>query len=449
MSCKIYTTNTHGEYFEKEIFPSEYLAGACSAEKAAYYVNRGFWGFGAAITGASCYNLSKLDAETRHALLKHLYTSEGLNLGVGRLTVGASDYSAELYTYDDVPNDTSLEHFSIDRDKAYIIPIVKEILAIKPNLKLFASPWTPPAWMKTGGSLGGGYMRRAYLECYAEYFVKYIKAYEAEGISICAVTVQNEPQTAQNGLMTACVWHPDLEAEFVSVLRGKFDENHIETQIWFHDHNFYDAERRVDWCLTEHPALAKDCAGLAFHYYEGAIEQTTYLKDKYPQLALHFTEGGPRLYDHYDTDWCKWGLMAVKTLCNRYSSMTGWNLMLDECGGPNIGPFFCGGLVTRGSADNALSYSGQYKAFKHFAHLGEDDSIYPITLSGIYPTMFSYPQADAQRPDGCVIEHPDGSAELVLVNPNGHKLQLQYRHKGQWYYIELLSDTVATVVFDA
>lgn len=447
MENKIYTTNKYGEFCEKEIFASEPLSGAITVKKSQHNTNTGFKGFGVAITGSSCYNLSKMDYEERRKLLEYIYSPNGLNLKIGRLTIGASDYSAELYTYCDYPNDIYLEHFTIERDKNYIIPIIKEILEINPNIILFASPWTPPAFMKTGNSLGGGYMREAYIECYAEYFVKYIKAYADEGINIAAVTTQNETDTSQNGRMTACIWHPDIEAKFISVLRRKFNENGIKTKIWCHDHNFCDV-KKVDWYLSEYKNLPEEIDGIAFHYYSGSIEQTTYLKDKYPSLTLNFTEGGPRLYDNYGTDWCKWGLMAIKALNNRYSSFAGWNLMLDETGGPNVGPFFCGGLVTRNSVNGELSYSGQFKAFKHFGFITENSKIYPLEFSNPGDDMSAYPRNAAFKPAGCAVENSDKNIRLILVNPTDDKCQLQYNFNEKWYYIELLPDTLATVVLE-
>lgn len=162
-------------------------------------------------------------------------------------------------------------------------------------------------------------------------------------------------------------------------LKKRFDENGLDTKIWCCDHSFAGAER-VDWCLQEFPKLQTACDGIAFHYYRGSVENTCFLKEKHPNLKLHFTEGGPRLTDHYDTDWCKWALMVIKVLICGYSSFTGWNLMLDEAGGPNVGPFPCGGLVTRNSCDNTLSYSGQYKASCHFVSIASDWHFYPLTM---------------------------------------------------------------------
>lgn len=447
MKATMYTTNEYGEYLSKPVYDGLSLEGITTAVKSEKIANTDFMGFGVAITGSSCYNLSLMKSNDRHELLKNLYSKNGLNFQIGRLSIGSSDYSAELYTYDDVENDTSLEHFSIEKDKNYIIPIIKEILEINPELTLFASPWSPPAWMKTGGSVGGGYMREKYLDCYADYIVKYIKAYEAEGIKISAITPQNEPETLEDGKMPACVWHPDIEAKFISILRKKLDENIISTKIWCYDHNF-NGSQRVAWCLNEYPLLKCECDGIAFHYYSGTIEQTTFIKNEYPNLQLHFTEGGPRLYDNYDTDWCKWTLMMIKALNNRYSSFTGWNLMLDEAGGPNVGPFFCGGLVTRNSVSGELSYSGQYKAFRHFTGLTPMSQIYPLTFDCDELNMSSFDRKGRLHTEGCIIENVSGSEKLVLVNPSTEKEQIQYFHCGKWWYIEMLPNTSATIIFE-
>lgn len=451
MDAKIFITSPDGELVQKEIFPSVPLNGIITLEKDESKLNTDFLGFGVAATGSSCYCLSKLDSETRHEVLTDLFTPQGLNLSVCRLSVGASDYSAELYTYDDTENDTSLENFSIDRDRKYVLPMIKEILAIRPDVTFFASPWSPPAWMKTGNSVGGGFMREKYLDCYGDYIVKFIEAYEAEGIHIHALTPQNEPLTDQNATMPACLWSPELEAKFILILRRKFQEKNIKTEIWCHDHSFAGAHK-VRWCFDEFPELEDACDGIAFHYYSGCIEETECLKQKYPSLKLHFTEGGPRLYDNYATDWCKWTLMVTKAFGCGYSSFTGWNLMLDEKGFPNVGPFTCGGLVTHNSTDGALVYSGQSKAFRHFACITPESKIYPlytslVSTAPIGPDMFAYPRTNAFPVTGCAIENPDGKTHLVLVNPTAKSVQIQYCLNGTYYYIPMPADSVGTVVF--
>jgi len=440
----------------REVFPSAKRKGAETITVAQKPTTQGFLGFGAALTGSSCYLLSKMEPQERRKLLEELYSPKGLNLSVARLSIGASDYSAELYSYDDVPFDTVLAHFSIARDEEYIIPMIKEILQIRPDLYIFASPWTPPGWMKTGGELCGGYMREQFVECYADYFVKYVEAYAAHGISIRAVTPQNEPGTEQSCRMPACVWHPETEGRFIKLLRQKLDAAGLPVEIWLHDHNFA-GEAQVRWQLENIEGLKAAASGVAFHYYGDCIEKTLALKAAHPELPLHFTEGGPRLYDHYDSDWCKWMLQITGALKCGYKSFTGWNLMLDENGWPNNGPFSCGGLVTRNSITGELSYSGQYWAFAHIAkYITPKSKIYPLESDlPTYNALHKFPKAQTLPAAGVLIDNGDDHPVLVLVNPErgpvgttmteGRRTQVLVN--GQWWYVELMPESVATIKF--
>ncbi len=409
---------------------------------------KSFKGFGVALTGSSCYNLNAMDKEKRQAFLKTIYGKNGLGLSVARLTVGASDYSAFVYSYDDVPFDTELKHFSIGRDEEYIIPMIKEILEINPDLFLYASPWSPPGWMKTGGSMCGGYMREEFIGVYADYIIKFLKAYEEKGIKISALTPQNEPGTDQNGQMPACIWHPETEAKFIKILKNKLTENGLPVEIWMHDHNFSDTEK-VLWSLRNIEGLKEAVSGVAFHYYVGTIEETLKIKREFQDLSLNFTEGGPRLYDKYDSDWCKWGVMISKAIKCGYNSFTGWNLMLDERGGPNVGPFLCGGLITRNSVSGELSFSGQYKALWHIAkYINENSLIYPVYVGEEYNlSMGGFPASNMEI-EGFMIDNGDGKKIFVLINPNGDKRQIQFNLDGDWWYGELSPDSISTIIIE-
>ena len=439
-------TDANHNFIKQAVFDAEPISGANLLKISKKPVCSNFIGFGVAITGASCYNLKMMDKETRHSLLENLYSENGLNLSAARLSVASSDYSAELYSYDDTEFDTELKHFSIERDKEYIIPMIKEILKINPNLYIFASPWSPPGWMKTGGKMCGGFMRREYIDCYAEYIIKYIKAYAEEGITISAITPQNEPETQQSGRMPACIWHPETEADFIKVLKQKLRQNSMDVEIWMYDHSF-DGTDSVLWTLKSSENLSNYCDGVAFHYYSGAIEQTLKIKEEFPALKLHFTEGGPRLYDNYGTDRCKWGIMIAKALSHGYSSFTGWNLILDECGGPNIGPFLCGGLVTLNRTSNEISYSGQYTAMRHIApYINRNSDIYSVTdCSG--ETMFDYPNT-LKKISGFMVDNHDGKKTLILINPNDTKVQTQFDIGGRLWYAELPPDSISTLIID-
>jgi glucosylceramidase len=301
--------------------------------------------------------------------------------------------------------------------------------------------------MKTGGSMCGGFMREEFVECYADYIVKFVQAYAEHGIKISAITPQNECNTQQAGRMPACIWHPETEARFIRVLRQKLEGEALDVKIWMYDHNFNDTQR-VLWSLENCEGLSEDCDGVAFHYYRGTIEQTKIVQEAFPSIELHFTEGGPRLTDHYDTDWCKWGLMMVKALKAGYRSFTGWNLMLDEMGGPNVGPFLrtCGGLVTRDSRSGELTYSGQYRAFSHIApYITPTSLIYPISVSDAYQVpMSAYPKYPKDI-EGVLIDNRDGKKVAILINPNDYGCQVQIEVDGQLWYLELYADSILTM----
>ncbi len=447
MKAKMIFTDKEHVMQQQDIFLAPVMHGAHTL-KASDDFFHGHLGFGVAITPSSCYVLSLMEPAERKKLLESIYSKSGVGLSVARLCIGSSDYSPEIYSYDDTADDISLAHFSIARDEEYIIPIIKEILLVNPDIHFLASPWSPPGWMKTGGSMCGGYMRDKYVDCYAEYFVKYIKAYAKHGIKISAVTPQNECNTQQNYKMPACIWHPETEAHFICALSKKLKENSLDTRIWALDHNFNDIPR-VNWMLENCEGLAKSCDGIAFHYYNGTVEQTAELLKKYPELSLHFTEGGPRLDNNYDTDWAKWGLMMIKSLKAGYSSFIGWNLMLDETGGPNIGPFngMCGGLVTFDRRDSTLAYSGQYKAFCHIApYVNEKSKIYPLDISDSFNLKLpEYPKPTVAI-EGVLIDNGDKKI-AVIVNPNNKCYQLQLELDSKRWYLELHGDSISTVLF--
>lgn len=447
-----FTTNGNeflpkAEFIQKPVFPSQPLSGIQSLKREDS-VNDNFLGFGMAITGSSCYNLAQMQKDERAKFLKSVYSRDGLGLSVGRVSVGSSDYSAQVYSYDDVAGDVKLEHFSIEQDEEYIIPMLKEIVAINPDIFLYASPWSPPGWMKTTSSMGGGYMRSEYVDCYADYIIKFIKAYAKHGIKISGFTPQNEIETEQGGTMPACLWNPDDEAKFVLSLSKKLQENGLDVKIWILDHNFCCA-KRVDWLMEHYPNLKGACDGIAFHYYGGAIEDTLYLQKSYPQLQLHFTEGGPRLYDNYSTDFCKWAIMASKVLNYGYKSLTGWNLMLDEFGGPNIGPFFCGGFVTRNSQTSEIEYSGQYKALKHISRFIKRGAIVQkVEHDSLKMAMFAFPPKCKIPLEVSCVQNLDGSVCYFLTNANDTKIQTQIFENGKCYYVEVLPNSVNTILFE-
>jgi glucosylceramidase len=324
-------------------------------------------GFGAAFTDAACYTFNRLLPAAREALFHELFHPTEMGLNVCRTCIGASDYSAKAYSYDEGEPDPNLKRFSIDQDRQYILPILREARKVNPEIFLLSSPWSPPGWMKSGGSMLGGSMRRRYLAVYAEYFLKFLQGYAKEGVPIQAVTSQNEVDTDQDARMPACIWPQEYEIEFVSKHLGPLLEKQgLSTKIWILDHNYNLWGRAV--AELDDSVLRKYCTAIAWHGYVGTPEMMTKAHEAYPDAEMHWTEGGPDYSSpDYLTDWTTWGQTFTAALRNWCRSIIGWNLALDEVGQPNIGPFSCGGLVTIHSQTREITRSGQCWALAHFS----------------------------------------------------------------------------------
>src|SRR6266852_9822187 len=226
------------------------VSGQRSADIIALHPEKKFQqilGFGAAFTDASCYMFHQLSANSRQQLFHELFHPSEMGLNVCRTCIGASDYSTELYSFDEGEPDPDLKRFSIDHDRAYFLPALRQAREVNPDLFLFSSPWSPPGWMKANGSMLGGSMRKKYYASYAQYFLKFLQAYAAEGVPIQAVTSQNEVDTDQDGRMPACLWGQEYEIEFVKAHLGPaFERASLDTKIWIIDHNYNLAGRAID-----------------------------------------------------------------------------------------------------------------------------------------------------------------------------------------------------------
>jgi glucosylceramidase len=344
--------------------------GATSAGSIALDPSRSFQevlGFGAALTDAACYMLDQLAPEARQRLFRQLFHPTEMALSVCRVSIGSSDYATKMYSYDEGEPDPEMRRFSIDQDRAYTIPQLKLARSVNPDLFLLASPWSPPGWMKANGSMLGGSMRKPHFAAYARYFVKFLEAYAEAGVPVDAVSVQNEVDTDQDGRMPACLWGQEYEREFVSAHLGpQFAERKIGTRIWILDHN-YDLWGRAI-CELDDPNLKRYVDGVAWHGYGGQPGAMTRVHQAHPDRHAYWTEGGPDIRDpEYKTDWSRWSATFAGILRNWARSIIGWNMALDENGKPNIGPFFCGGLVTIDSKTKEITQSGQYWAFAHYS----------------------------------------------------------------------------------
>jgi len=360
-------------------------------------------GFGGAFTDAACYMFSQLSPDARARLFCEMFHPSELGLNVCRTCIGASDYSTHVYSYDEGDPDPDLKRFSIDYDVKNILPILREARQVNPDLFLFSSPWSPPGWMKSGGSMLGGSMRRRHIPAYADYFVKFLKAYAAEGVVVQAVTPQNEVDTDQDGRMPACIWPQEYEIEFVKQLGPMLQQNGLATKIWILDHNYNLWGRAI--AELDDGGLREYCNAVAWHGYVGKAEMMTKVHEFHPDSEMHWTEGGPDYTSpDYGTDWAKWARTFSEVLNNWCQSITVWNLSLDEQGRPNLGPFPCGGTVTINSRTKEITRSGQFWALAHFSRFirrGAHRISSVCGLKGLHQVA---------------VENADGSKVVVMTN---------------------------------
>jgi glucosylceramidase len=430
---------TEGEKF-KEIAVPGWQSGSSPASSAAPGVTidaserfQSILGFGGAFTDASCYLLNGMEPAQRRQLLEEFFGPGGLGLSVGRTCIGASDYSRSAYSFDDsTAPDLELKNFSIEHDRGWILPVLRQALTTQPDLFLFSTPWSPPGWMKAGGSLLGGSMRKQYFPSYAQYFVKFLQAYKAEGVSIRAVTTQNEVDTDQDGRMPAALWGQEYETGFIRDFLGPaLRAANLDTKIWLLDHNYDLWGRAMD--MMSDPAVYQYVDGVAWHGYAGEPEAMTRVHNAYPAQNAYWTEGGPDYTDpDYTTDWAKWAGSYAQILKNWARCIVAWNLVLDEKGGPNIGPFNCGGVVTLDSKTQKLTRSGQYWGFAHYSKAVRRGA-----------------QVIASNADQSGIEHvafvnPDGGYVLVLTNA-GDERQVECRFQGKAMPLTLARNSVLTL----
>ena len=395
-------------------------------------------GFGASMTDASAWLLTTLTADARARLLDDLFGADGLNLSIVRTNVGSSDYATEVYCYDDVPGDEEMRHFSVAHDEAYLIPTLREVKEVCPDVFLFSSMWSCPGWMKLGGEMCGGYVRRRCLPALANYYTEYLKAYREHGLELDAYTIQNEPCTHQRGLMPAGILHPEYEMELhAELMPPRLAAAGLHPQVWMFDHNY------CDWSLVaamlDEPEVRRHVDAVAFHPYDGDAGMLSQLLARHPGMTLHMTEKGPNL-DAVATgqDELWWTESICQALNHGCSSYVGWNIALDEFGCPNVGPFRCSGLVEIHTGSQAITPSAQYRAFRHFAPFARRGA--EILHCCREPDWPAEIQATAFR-------NPDGGLVLVFGN-KGRQRMVQIHCRDAWLQVILTPKSVSTLVLE-
>jgi glucosylceramidase len=310
-------------------------------------------GFGHALTGGTAQLMMKMSPAARTALLKELFGDGAGEIATSyiRVSVGASDMNDHVYTYDDMPagqSDMELKNFSLTPDNSDVIPVLKEVLAINPKIKILASPWTAPAWMKDNDDVKGGSLKKENYEVYAAYWVKYLEGMKAEGIPIDALTPQNEPENPKN--TPSMVMTSEEEADFIGNHLGPaLAKAGVTTRIISFDHNCDHPNYPVD--LLKNAAANKYTDGSGFHLYRGEITAMTTAHDAFPQKNLYFTEQMV-VSRKNDPDFAiakPIARLIVGAPDNWSRNVLLWNLAADPQNGPhtsNGGCPVCAGAIT-------------------------------------------------------------------------------------------------------
>jgi glucosylceramidase len=328
-------------------------------------------GWGAAMTDASAFLIeTRLNPAKREALLQELFGREpGIGLSFVRIPMGASDFSRSHYSYDDRPageTDSTLAHFSIDVDRAEKIPALKRALAINPRLKLVGSPWSAPGWMKTSGSLIKGTLVPKFYGAFAEYFRRWIIAYEAEGLPIFAITLQNEPHFEPDNYPGMRLSPPQRAAIIGGNVGRLFAQRGIRAQIWDWDHNWDEVASPLT--VLADTLARRYVSAVAWHCYGGEITAQTVVHDRYPDKDTYFTECSGGEWAPVWADNLKWYVskMVIGNARGWAKGVALWNLALDEHYGPHKGGCNdCRGVVTINSVTGEITRNPEYYALAH------------------------------------------------------------------------------------
>jgi len=387
-------------------------------------------GFGAAMTESSAVVINQLDPDLKSEVLDTLFSKNGIGMSFVRLTMGASDFSLDNYTYNDTDNneeDLLLENFSIEREKEHLIPILKEALNRNPQMLMMASPWSAPAWMKNNKHLNGGSLLDKYVDVYANYFVKYIQAMKSNGIDIYAVTPQNEPLHESSGYPTMKML-PDQQIELIYAMGNKFRNEDIDTLIMAYDHNW----DRMDYPITVlNSKAAQFTAGVALHGYGGDVKETSRIHNIFPDKSIWFTEISGGLWATNFADNITWNMenIFMGSINRGARGVLMWNIALDENNGPkNGGCQNCRGVLTIDSTTSEVIKNEEYYIIGHFSKF-VDIGAYRIESNSTNPNLL---QSAFLNPDGSVVLVVHNKTTLTYTfNIDINHSQYEYRIPGK------------------
>lgn len=336
-----------------------------------------FMGIGGAITDASAEVYAKLSKEKQKEFIKAYYDDDkGIGYSLIRTTIHSSDFSSGSYTYV-AENDKELKSFNIDHDKKFRIPLIKEALKTAGKIPLYASPWSPPAFMKDSKNmLKGGKLLPEFYQSWANYYTKFINAYEKEGMPIWGITVQNEPMATQK--WESCIYTAEEERDFLKNYLGPTmaKRGYADKKIVVWDHNRDLMTQRANVIYSD-PEASKYTWGMGFHWYETwnggqpMFDNVRQVYEAYPDKKLMFTEGCVEVFDtakyQFWSNGERYGLNMINDFNNGTVAWTDWNILLDEKGGPNHVGNFCFSPIHADTKTGELIYTPSYYYIGHFS----------------------------------------------------------------------------------
>lgn len=403
-------------------------------------------GIGGALTDASAETFAKLPADKQQEVLKAYYDKkEGIGYTLARTNIHSCDFSSGSYTYVE-DNDKDLKTFSVQHDEQYRIPLIKKaIAAAGGKLTMFASPWSPPGWMKDNNDmLHGGKLKPEFYQSWASYYAKFIKAYQKEGIPIWGLTIQNEPMAKQT--WESCNYSAEEERDFLKNYLGPTmkKEGLGDKKIVFWDHNKDFVFERATILLTD-PEAAKYAWGVGFHWYEDwsggdqVFDNIRRVHETFPANNILFTEGcnGPFSMSQIN-DW-KWGERYGRTMINDFNNgtvgWTDWNILLDETGGPNHVQNFCFAPVHADTKTGQLIYMNAYYYIGHFSKFIRPGA----------KRVESAPSRSQLMSTAYI--NPDGKVAVVVMNLTDKAVTYYLSVGDQGSEVNSLPHSIATLVF--
>ncbi len=401
-------------------------------------------GFGGALTEATTAILNKMTKEQKQTVLEAYFGKSGLNYNLARITINSSDFGYGNYDYLDGP-DTTLKSFSLKKEETRCIPAIKEANKIhgKP-LKLFASPWSPPAFMKTNKMMNeGGKLLLEHYPTWAKYFALYLKGMEDYGLKVDFISIQNEPEAKQR--WESCLWTAEEEALFIrDYLVPELKNNKLDTKIFIWDHNRDEIVRRARITLSD-PKVRKHVYGIAYHWYvSDAHHHLAVVHDMFPEKHLFFTEGCVEMankvlvpigemgsWKHGET----YGRNIINDFNNYNEAFIDWNLVLDEKGGPNHVGNFCEAPVMFDTKAKEVAFNPSFYFIAHFAKYIEVGAKRLYCVHDVEHKFFA-----------CSYLNPDNKIVTVIQNENDEDIDLTINIRKKTYVALIKKRSINTLL---